>query len=226
MHLKINFNNALVLSLFWHLFCFFIVTIVIVPVGISQKRLSEVYFLGSLLDKSPIGHEFKSPDGFLRKDRGILTLRMPKNTGVSRITPFKKEGGIIVKKRDYDFREASVMNIEKAIPGAHIYDGPVTEMPVLEIRHTARKILFRPPLSEFTAEFAGIQVKDNLSSRYNTEFSVSVKRNGTVESVYIMKTSGNTDIDIIMEDYIKKCEFEPFQAGDIQESVVSIEISF
>jgi hypothetical protein len=230
MHFKINFNSAFILSLLWHLFCFFAVTIIILPAGISQKRLPEVYFLGSLLDKSPVGYEFKSPEGFLRRDRGILKLNMAndKNSGVVHVFPINKERNIIIKKKNYNFREASVIDMGKAIPGAHknTYDKPIIGVPDVQVISAARKILFSPPLSDFMPEIARIQRKDNLSSRYHIRISAFVENSGVVESVSIVDTSGDEDIDTIMKDYIKICRFEPLKNNEIQESIVYIDISF
>jgi hypothetical protein len=230
MHFKINFNSAFILSLLWHLFCFFIVTIIILPAGISQKKLSEVYFLGSLLDKSLVGHESKSSEGFSRRDRGIITLNMTndKNAVAANVFLINKERDIIIKKKNYNFREASVISMEKAIPGVqkNIYDEPIMGVPDVKIISAVRKILFRPPLSSLMREIARIQVKDNVSSRYHLEISTFVDNSGVVKSVRTLKASGDEDIDTIMEDYMKNCRFEPFKSNDIQESIVYIDISF
>jgi len=69
MQFKINFNRALVISFSWHLFCFLMFTIIIVPVGVMQKRLSDIYFLGSLLDKKSLKHASEGLDNFSNKDR-------------------------------------------------------------------------------------------------------------------------------------------------------------
>ena len=231
MNFKINFNSALVLSLLWHLFCFFIVVIVIVPVGIGQKRLSEIYFLGSLLDRNPTIHEAKSSDGFLKRDVNVLTLNMPKdkNAGVSHARLFRKESDIIAKKKYYDFRQASVSSMEKAMPGGHIkgtYKQDAAGIPSLDIRPETGKILFQPPLSDFTQALARIQENHDLSTRYNIEALVSVESSGAIKSVNITKTSGISDLDTMIRDYVKRCRFQPAETASIQELALSVDIAF
>lgn len=231
MRFKINFNHALVLSLSAHLICFFMVTIVIVPVGISQNKLSEAYFLGSLLDRSSIGREIKSLDGFSRKDRGVLIVKTSQDKDIKglQLAPFEKENDTMIKKRYYDFRKVSTIRTEKVTPNMQnngFYKEPFIEILIPEGKSAPREIVFRPILSEFTAALIEAKRKNNLSSYYDIDISVLVKGNGIVESTHIIKTSGIADIDIIMTDYIKKCKFKPLEADAIQESVVSIKISF
>jgi hypothetical protein len=207
------------------------IVIVIVPVGMGPKRLSEIYFLGSLLDRNPTIHEAKSADGFLKRDVNVLTLNMPKdkNTGVSHARLFWKESDIIAKKKYYDFRQAPASNMEKAIPGRHIkgaYKQDAAYILSLDVRPETRKILFKPPLPDFTQALARIQENDDLSARYNIEALVSVENSGAIKSVNITKTSGVSDLDTIIRDYVKRCRFEPVKTTGIQELALSVDIAF
>ena len=231
MLFKVNFNRALALSLFWHLLCFFMVAIIIVPVGISQNKLSEIYFLGSLLDRGSIEYEFKSQDGFSRRDRRVLIVKTFQGKDIKglHLAPFEKENDTMIKKMYYDFRKVSSIRTGKVTPrteNSSLYEGPFIEISVPEGKSTQREIIFRPLLSEFKAVVIEAQKNNNLSSYYDVDISALIKSDGIVESARIIKTSGVADIDIIVIDYVKKCKFKSLEADGIQESAISIKVSF
>lgn len=231
MRFKINFNRALILSLSWHLLCFFMVTIIIVPVGISQNKLSEIYFLGSLLDRSSIGHELQSRDGFSRRDRGVLIVKTSQDRDIKGLhpAPFEKENNTMIKKMHYDFRKASTIRTEKVTPSMQSNDfhkEPFIEISAPEGQPAPREIVLRPLLSEFKMALTEAQRNNNLLSFYSVDISVSIKNDGIVESAHVINTSGVAGIDIIMTDYIKKCKFKPLESEGTQESVISMKILF
>ena len=232
MRFTINFNRALILSLSWHLLCFFMVAIIIVPVGISQNKLSEIYFLGSSLDRSSIGHELQSRDGFSRRDRGVLIVKVSQDKDIKGFYPApaeKENDTTMAKKRYYDFRKASIIRTEKVTPSMQsndFYKEPFIEISAPEGQPAPREIVLRPLLSEFKMALTEAQRNNNLLSFYSVDISVSIKSDGIVESAHVINTSGVAGIDIAMTDYIKKCKFKPLEADGIQESVISVKIFF
>jgi hypothetical protein len=231
MRFKINFNSALVLSLCWHLLCFFTVVIVIAPIGMNQNRLSEVYFLGSLPDRNYATHEIKSLEGFSKRKRGVLIAGTSQDKGMEGARPalLGKENNIVIKKRHYDFKKAPSIYTRKIIPDTQrgvFYKEPSVEISGPGHLPVPGEIVSRPLSSEFKEALTGVQRKDNLSSDYDIEMSVLVRGDGTVGSTRIIKSSGAADVDNIMQDYIKGCRFNAMGSGQSRETAIFIKISF
>jgi hypothetical protein len=209
MRFKINFNHALAISLLWHLLCFFGITIIIVPAGIRDKRLPDVYFLGALLDENTFGYGFRISEGFSKRETSVFSeaslVGSEESPGPMKI----KDRDYIVKKGPHIAGSGPIINTEKIIPD--IRDkGAYRESVVLISQEGPeagrRKALLKPPLPERAYEMMEELNKDSTAS-YNVRIEVLIGDNGTVQSTRILKASGYPDMDIIMADHIKKWRF-------------------
>jgi hypothetical protein len=230
MRFKINFNSALVVSFLWHLLFFFMVTIVIVPVGLNQKRLSEVYFLGSLPNIKAVDYEFKSADGFLKQEKGFLG-NMPQNKTIKSVyhTFSGENANAIAKKKQYNFKEKIVIQTEKIIPGMQdtpAYNNISIDITVYEDNGVPANLLSKPLIQEFLPTLEAAALKYGLSNSYSLTFLLSIKDDGSVENYSLVNKSGMSEIDNLASDYIKQCIFNSTEADTARVLKVSVNMSF
>lgn len=209
------------------------VTIIIVPAGVMQKRLSDIYFLGSLLDKKSFKHEFRNignlPGGGEQRARAKPVLEGRPAFPVKRVNPGREKGASL--KRLYGLDDIdSVIETEKLLPAQaereYLYEGPGDRL--LEISGGAkdRLVLFKPPLPDYKTAVSINQQDSILSTSYKVQLKLLITADGTVKSADILQTSGYPDIDLIAERYVKKWKFIPLKPDEPQnnqEGVVQIE---
>ena len=222
MQFKINFNRALVISFSWHLFCFLMFTIIIVPVGVMQKRLSDIYFLGSLLDKKSLKHASEGLDNFSNKDReGKMELSLDGQQAVlgNRID-FSRERELFLENTSGFSNIDSIIGTEKIYPDLmkkeRVYAQPVEGFS--EITGTAgdRLILFKPPLPDCRIALSAYQ-KDGAPISCNVRLALVITKDGTVKTADILETSGYPDLDLIAIRYVKQWKFIPLKPDQLQE---------
>jgi hypothetical protein len=231
MHFKINFNHALIISLAWHLLCFFMITVVVVPAGIRQKRLSDIYFLGSLVEKDIVPREYKGMEGITR--RRVNVRIEPLFAGSQPVAGLADQARLVdhALRKDYDVSGMkALVETEKILPS--LQPESFDKQSIFFDFHIdgqagKRKILFKPPLPGDINSYLSGQ-GDNLNSYYNISLDISITGRGEVLSLDIVETSGNTHIDLIMQEYIENWRFsslEPDQEDDITQGVMSVKLS-
>lgn len=234
MQFKINFNRALIISFLWHLLCFFMVTIIIVPVGIMQKRLSGIYFLGSLLDKRSFKHEFKDLDTFSttrQKGRVKLSLDDQQVVLIKRVG-FNGERELFLESSSEIMGIDSIIGTEKLFPDMvekeHVYSVSDSSLSEISGKAKSRLVLFKPPFPDYKAA-ASTHQKDNMPISYNVRLRLVITKDGTVKAADTLQTSGYPDIDLIAARYVKKWKFIPLKPNQLQEDqegIVQIEFGY
>jgi len=231
MQFKINFNRALIISFLWHILCFFMVTIIIVPVGLMQKRLSDIYFLGSLLDKKSFKHEFIDLDAYSekrRKSAAKLSLDDQRLIPVKRIG-FGRERPLFLENSSETMNIDSIIGTEKLFPNTvkkeRVYSKPDSGFPEISGKAKDRLVLFKPPFPDYKIALSA-RNKDNAFISSSVKLKLIITKDGTVKAADILQTSGYPDIDLITVRYVKKWRFiplKPNQPQEDQEGIVQIE---
>jgi len=220
MLLKINFNRALIISFLWHLFCIFAVTIIIVPVGVKARRLSDVSFLGSILDKESFKRELGvSPSHGHRFDNEMFQLQ--KESLPEKSSRIKIEKDYFLDKDSGRESADYIIGMEKAHPKV------IDEASYREYAEQAvsRTILFKPPIPDYKAALSETQEGD-LSTSYRVRVKVFISPDGTVKKADTLQTSGSPEIDLIATRYVKKWKFialNPDRPQEDSEEIVLVE---
>lgn len=231
MRFKINFNHALIISLAWHLLCFFMITVVVLPAGISQKRLSDIYFLGSLIEKDIVSREYKGMEGITRRrvNVRIEPLLAKSKAGAGLADQVRLVDHALIK--DYNISGVkALVETEKMLPS--LQPERFDKQSIFFDFHIdgeagKRKILFKPPLPGDINSYLSGQ-GDNLNGYYNISLDISITGKGEVLSLDTVETSGNTNVDLIMQEYIEKWKFsplEPDQEDKITQGIMSAKLS-
>jgi hypothetical protein len=210
MRFKINFNRALVMSTLWHMLCFFMVTIVVLPVGARQKRLSDVYFLGTLLERNTLNREFTSAEEFSRRRTDITAISPVINKASGRVdfTGPLKTRDYMLKRRDHVMVMDSITQTEKIIPnmieeGLHRQDASFEFQ--IEGPAGQREIASKPPLPDNIKSL--INGRDNLLDDYSFIQRISIAGNGEVSFLDMIELSDYPETDLLLREYIKKWRF-------------------
>ncbi len=232
MQFKINFNRALVISFSWHLLCFFMFTIIIVPVGVIQKRLSDIYFLGSLLDKKSLKHESEGLDAFSKIDRQgrrELSLDGYQAVAENNVDLIRGRGPALEDSARFSGID-SIIGTVKIYPDImkkeRVYTEPDVGSSEITGKAKDRLILFKPPLPDCKIALSSYH-KDGAPISCNVRLRLVITKNGTVKIADTIETSGYPDIDLIAIRYVKKWKFiplKPDQLQEDQEGIVRVEL--
>ncbi len=222
MQFKVNFSRALIMSLLWHLLCFFMFTIIIVPVGVIQKRLSDIYFLGSLLDKKSLQHESEGLDTFSqidRQGRRELSLDGYKAVTEDRIDLIKGRGPALEDSAGFSGID-SIIGTVKIYPDImkkeRVYTEPDASSSEIIGKAKDRLILFKPLLPDCKIALSSYY-KDGAPISCNVRLRLVITKDGTVKIADTIETSGYPDIDLIAIRYVKKWKFIPLKPDQLQE---------
>jgi len=229
MLLRITFNRALAISFFWHLFCFFAITIVIIPPDVKTRGFSNISFLGAILDE----------DSF-RRDVGAwqpkpeVTYSRPKRFSLS-IKPDRPadkievaiEKDYLLNKKPYKDSVGEVLKAEKIRPPLIRGEGPG---PVLESHPgtgaLGRAIIFKPPAPDCATLVHNLQ-GDIVEEHFKLKLKATIAPDGTVKLVEKLESCGHLEIDLAGMHYVKKWRFVPLAADvpqDDYEEVVLLEL--
>ncbi|MDD5504699.1 MAG: hypothetical protein PHV77_05235 [Candidatus Omnitrophica bacterium] len=213
MDVKINIFRAFALSFLWHLLCFFMVTIIITPVGISSKKLSDVYFIGSFVDKGSAGRGLKEMDGFSGIPRPLPAARPNYDSDIKDIQPARLAGGdnFIGRKRHYDFKPGQNVSTQDSGGESKGHDSrprPYIIMSDLLGRPVSPDIIFMPDLGALIGELSRSSGSFGTISFYEADILLSIDRDGRIESAGIIKSAGPPALDVIITGYIKECRFK------------------
>lgn len=213
MLFKITFNRALIISFLWHLFCFFAVTIIIVPVGIRQQRLSDISFIGSILDKDSFHREFR--DWHTHSDASyskLSRLSLPADEEIStkRLEVYA-DTDYLLKTKPYKVSIDEILEAEKKLPA-----GIKKKLPLestdrgFEIKGEARErtVLFRPPSPDYQGLISTPQ-KDIIGEYYKVRLKIIIAADGSVKTAEKLTSCGYPEIDLLAIRYVKKWSFAP-----------------
>lgn len=213
MIFKITFNRALIISFLWHLFCFFAVTIIIVPAGVSRQRVSDISFIGSILDTDSFHHEFrdwhalsgasypKSSRLFFPANEKMSTKRLETCAGTD----------YFLKVKPYKVSIDEILETEKGLP-AEIKKELSLESTdrSFEIEGEARRraVLFRPPSPDCQG-LISTQQKDIIGEYYKVRLKIIIAADGGVRAVEKLTSCGYPEVDLLAIRYVKKWSFAP-----------------
>jgi len=206
------------------------ITIIIVPVGVMKKRLSDIYFLGSLLDKKSFKHEFKTLDTFFkgrRREGAQLSLNDEQILPVERIN-FSRGKDLFLKNSPEIIGTDSIIGTEKLFPDMiqkeRVYSEPDSAASEISGEAKNRLVLFKPPFPDYRVAVS-THHKDSVPISYNVRLRLVIAKDGTVKTADTLQTSGYPDIDLIAIRYVKKWKFislKPDQTQEDQEGIVQI----
>ena len=231
MLIKINFKKALLISLCWHVFCFFAFTIVIVPIGIGPKRLSEIYFLGSILDNNSSDNSSTelASRSYMKHNRESSAFSASKGSSLERIR-VEKDKSYHVNQKDKSKPIGTIINTDKKVINLASVETEVKlKKQILEISGQAknRSVLFKPPLPDYESLMSNSNV-DISDLSLKVKLKVVISSEGSVKSAESIETSGYPEIDLIAIRHLKKWHFSPLNpdsAGADEEGAVTIEFN-
>jgi len=190
------------------------VTIVIAPVGISNKKLSDIYFLGSFIDKDSPARALKKMDGFSPMPPTLPADSPSCNFGLKDIQPVLLAEGdnSIGIKRHYDFnpgRGICLGYTDTADRGRDLRPRPYILLSGPGGRPISPEILSMPELAGLIRELSRAIGNSGVLSFYEADMLLSVSQGGRIESAGIIKSAGPAAADAVMADYIKRCRLKP-----------------
>ena len=231
MPFKINFNRALILSFFWHLFWFFAVTIVIMPASGAQKRFSDISFLGSILDENASIKELKV--GRLRSNERLSSSRelfiLNKQDLYSERLDMHGERDYLSKSKPYKNSIDEILELEKkqpAITKEQTTSKPMDRDSEIEGEAKSRVILFKPPMPDCRQALFG-QEGDIPQEYYKVKLRVLIGPDGNIKTADKLESSGYPEIDLIAMRYVKKWNFSPINPSSPQrdqEGIIFLEL--
>jgi hypothetical protein len=201
------------------------ITVVVVPASIRQKRLSDIYFLGALLEKGTLSPGYKSVEDVSRRQA---------SAGIEQ--PFVKSAagsGLAdkVMTADYMFKKAhNILGIDALIQTEKILPSMQAEKLdkqsiffdfQIDGEAGKREALFKPLLSG-DIKFLSPNQDDGSNGNYNIKLEISITNRGEVLVLNIVQTSGYPHIDLIVKEYIKKWIFRPLGHDSEHESTEGI----
>lgn len=211
MLFRVNFNRALIISFLWHLLCFFMFTIIIVPSGTGQRRLSRISFLGSILDDSSFKREFKV-FGSGRQKRQDKVFLLSEKAAESQRRKINFDNDYFLRVKPYSSSIDELLVVEKKLPvekEENLAVGPKKEASGVEGDARGRAILFKPPLTGIKVFGSGELEKDTVAPYYKIKLELVIAADGNVKSVENLQTSGYPELDLAAIRYVKKWKFEP-----------------
>ena len=225
MPLNINFNKALIISLLFHLFWFFMITVVVIPVGGGQNKMADISFLGAILDDNPFKHQFDISDSrFHRttKRPDIFNQSNPEGAVVERIPIYDKSDHFF-KEKAYSRSIDEILETEKRIADTvgleiELNEPAVKESQVLNLG-PRRTVIFKPPLSSYR-ELGTNSAKENIDAYFKIELKVVILPSGDVKFIEILQTCGQPELDLKAIRYVEKWKFVPLSPDKPKEDQV------
>jgi len=213
------FNKAFLISVAWHLFIMFGVTIVVLPVNFQLGKTSTVSFLGPILEKTAFEimlnqkarprkaqyrHSMHFDESFLIAAKNEL-----EDLKIGTLFLSNKRRKLKVSARDIlgsykftpSFFHAGAQGTEKKKAASSqelsrqdfIIKGPLAD----------REILFRPSQPNISTMI------DYDRDSFKVEVRLKVLADGTVEEVSLLASSGYPDVDLEAINYMKGFKFSP-----------------
>ena len=231
MLIKINFKKALLISLCWHVFCFFAFTIVIVPIGIGPKRLSEIYFLGSILDNNSSDNSSTelASRSYMKHNRESSAFSASKGSSLERIR-VEKDKSYHINQKDKSKPIGTIINTNKKVINLDRVETEVKlkkHIPEISGQAKNRSVLFKPPLPDYESLMSNSNV-DISDLSLKVKLKVVISSEGSVKSAESIETSGYPEIDLIAIRHLKKWQFSPLNPDSVgadEEGAVTIEFN-
>lgn len=213
---------AFLVSVSWHLICMFLFTIVILPVSLPMSTISNVSFLGPLLEKTafelmldknvqPKQVSYQEPmfinNAFLtHEDDRIGRARfndfsLKTRTDQAEVSANDLFGGYKIMPT---FSMKAPMPERKA---ASVAAASTDEAFQIEGLLARREIILKPE-APVAAKRVGAEQKN-----FFVELKVKVTGDGKVEQADLLASSGYPDIDLAAINYVKGFQFSTIEAG-------------
>ncbi|MFH1848273.1 MAG: energy transducer TonB [Candidatus Omnitrophota bacterium] len=207
-----EFSAALLVSILFHAFCMFAVTVVVMPTSFPIAKTSTISFLGPLFEKTAFELMLDDANPIFRADYPRLpvasgALKMTHGSSsmagpLSVYTPRLKERGFKQKIRDMlggfklvpEYVPKSVGREDRAEG-----DRPFR----IEGSASGREILFVPDAPDVNKR------TDQAIRIFSVELKFSVDPSGKVESAEPIASSGYPDVDLAAIRYLKGFQFAP-----------------
>lgn len=206
-----EFNLAFLISLLWHLFLLFAVTIVVLPTGFPMAKVSTVSFLGPLLEKTAFEimvdknrpskqtaykRSMYFENSFLDHRGGNLSLKF-KDVAA----PQKEEAAKITGKEFLDSPKITppflIPNLTQPAgrtgQGDFFIEGPLSE----------REVLSSPKLPVMSKRV------EQGQRDFSVKLKVKVRPEGDVADASLLASSGYPDVDMAAINYMKGVRFSP-----------------
>lgn len=206
------------------------ITIIIVPVGVRQRRFSDISFLGSILDKRSLRREFRNlhPHSLLG-GHGSEKMFLPERNNLTKELPragFEKD--TFTKKKPYAVSIDEILDVDKRLPDmAEVEESleSVSKVSGVEGEVRNRAILYKPSLPDYKTLLPPSE--KNITGGYlRVRLKIIVSPDGSIKAVENLQTSGYPEIDLMAIRHVKKWKFVPLsperQQG-LQEGVVLLE---
>ena len=207
MFINRQMRLALLISLLWHLFWMFSVSIVFLPSGFKLKQYFSVHFLGSILSDSL---SMAKETDVHRKH----SLQFPSEADIQRANHFKASPDVFLATEKVTLSPDSFIDVDI------VKDNILTTLSSLTKKTVSvgREVIFRPLLPEYP------ELEDSQACRAGSVvFKVYISGQGLVQEVINEQASGNPEIDAALARYIRKWRFAP--ACNLQGQWQSIKIN-
>ncbi|MFH1868770.1 MAG: TonB family protein [Candidatus Omnitrophota bacterium] len=211
MLFRINFNRAFVISFLWHMLCFFMVTIIIMPSGSGRERLSGIFFLGSILDDSSFKKEFQIFDYTTQQKRENI-FSLSENMAESREERAYSDDDYFLLVKPYKKSINDILAVEKKLPDEKDENIPSAKREGssgVKGEAEGRLVLFKPPMLEMKGLSFGEIGKSYAISPHRIKLKVVIAADGNVMSAENLETSGYPELDLAAIRYVKKWKFAP-----------------
>lgn len=202
------FNIAFLISLSWHIFCMLCFTIVILPISFPTSKLSNVSFLGPILEKTAFEMMLEKRPA---SKRTLYSESMPLNNIF--LSPEEKtllgelkvgDFFLIEKKDEVKVSANDLFGDFKVTPPLYTYD----EDFFIEDSLANREILFKPEMPLVARRI------ESRQESFIVELKFKVSSNGRVEEAVLLASSGYPDVDLAAINYIKAFQFSPLNKED------------
>lgn len=209
MFINRQMRLALLISLLWHLFWMFSVSILFLPSGFKLKRYSSVHFLGSIL-RGPLSFDRAQPT----QEKHLVGF--PSEADIQRMSHFNKSPDASLPAEKVVFSPDSFIDVDISKDNAATMVSFLTEKAI----SAQREIIFRPPLPEYPEWEEG--------QRYITSclvFKIYISSQGLVQEIINEQASGNPEIDAALARYIRKWRFAPASGLQGQWQTIKINLN-
>lgn len=219
-------SAAFLISVSWHLACMFLFTIVVLPISLPMSTISNVSFLGPLLEKTafelmldknarPKQAVYQEPMFF----NNAFLMHEERRIGKTKFNGFALKGQADpaeVSANDLfgGYKIIPSFSMKASPPPARPAGGPAAkgDDTFLIEGPLARRDIVLKPEAPIAAKRVGIEQKN-----FFVELNIKVAGGGRVKQADLLASSGYPDIDLAAINYIKAFQFS---AADVNGEAV------
>ncbi|MFH0732245.1 MAG: energy transducer TonB [Candidatus Omnitrophota bacterium] len=210
---RMTFSRALLFSFLWHVFCFFAVVIIVVPISTETEKFSKINFIGSLLDTDTFAY-YRQEEELTQHHESSITRRLKMVEG--KLPPFPKEKNRQASLaadmiKPYSASITEIIKEEKEQPvgiSLPLKESGLMQDAKIKSEVADRQILFRPSAPVIQRAFFLNKVP-NKGEKFQINLRFLVSPEGKVVFIEKVKSCGYPDIDIVAIEHIKKWRFAP-----------------